>query len=80
MQNERVKPDYCKEICRNCEISSLLRSHEDIRKLTQAEIILELSRHGHPKSRKMESGFQRVTSEGRDELIAHFTFAHGITY
>lgn len=42
----------------------------------QFDILLELSKHGHPKCRIMPNGKQRVTNQAAKELLEHYQHYH----
>lgn len=37
---------------------------------------MELIKHNHPSTRKMQSGRYRSLEEGREELKNHYIYAH----
>jgi hypothetical protein len=50
--------------------------YEQIGKLKQANLLLELARHEHPKNRKNGQGKQRSVAEGNAELAIHVEKFH----
>jgi len=78
--NQIQMPTFCNSNCRNCSISPLysveqLKTINGNRRLIgQIKINEELSRHGHPKSRKMPNNKIRKTEEPLSELLEHYKY------
>lgn len=74
-------PKFCSAKCTNCSISTLysveqLKTVNGNRRLIgQIKINEELSRHGHPKSRKIKNKL-RNTEQALSELLEHYNFFH----
>lgn len=80
-----LRPDYCTTVCENCK-SKVLFSVEQLNTkngnknlIGQLEINEELSRHSHPKSRKINQKL-RTTDQARVELIDHYKYSHKINF
>lgn len=74
-------PKFCSANCTNCMISPLysveqLKTVNSNRRLIgQIKINEELSRHSHPKSRKIKNKL-RNTEQALSELLEHYYFVH----
>jgi len=77
-------PTFCDENCRNCSIEPLysieqLKTiNENRRLIGQVKLNDELSRHGHPKSRKMQNNKFRNTEQALSELLEHYHYFHNL--
>ena len=51
-------------------------NNDQTEKISQTDVQTELSRHGHPKSRKLDNGKQQTVRDMRAELANHYKYAH----
>jgi hypothetical protein len=80
-----AEPIFCNSSCRNCTVSPLysieqLNTINGTRRLVgQLKLNDELSKHGHPKSRKMPNNKLRTTEQALLELLEHYKYFHKLT-
>jgi hypothetical protein len=77
-------PKFCEVKCRNCSIrpiysiEQLKTINQNRRLIGQVRLNEELSRHGHPKSRKMQNNKFRNTEQALSELLEHYRYFHNL--
>ncbi len=77
-------PKFCDVNCRNCSIKPLY-SIEQLKTINQNRRLIgqvklndELSRQGHPKSRKMQNNKFRNTEQALSDILEHYHYFHNL--